>query len=127
MSPSFSDGKRLKARAKKSLDDGLAQIKRWWSERYKLPPNHELFMNQSLAEHTQEMYEDLMFKRDDIRRNLESGGHSSEESQALLEQLNVINKALGDDEEVQDTLFDEWERELEEGRIPDLNAQPGSN
>jgi hypothetical protein len=113
----------LKARAKKSLDDGEVQIKRWWSDRYKLPPNHDLFQSLSFAEHTQEMYEDLMFRREEIERSLAENEGGSE---VLMKQLSIINKVL-DDEEPEDDLFDQWERDLEEGRIPDLDAMPGGN
>lgn len=123
MSPSFSDGERLKARAQKSLDDGMVQIKRWWTERYKLPPNHELFTTLSLAEHMQDMYEDLMFRREEIQHSLEEGDG---DQKTLLQQLTIVNKALGDKQESEDDLFDQWERDLEEGRIPDLDAMPGS-
>lgn len=115
----FSAGHRLKARAQKSLDSGLAQIKKWWSDRYKLPPNHELFLSMSVAEHTQEMYEDLMIQREDVRRSLERGDG---DRKALLEQLTAVERALGDDAQVEDELVDQWERDLEEGRIPDLEA-----
>lgn len=123
MSLIFSDGERLKARAKKSLDDGMIQIKRWWSERYKLPPNHELFTSVSLAEHTQDMYEDLMFRRAEIEQSLESGDG---DQKFLMKQRTSIDRVLGDAES-DDDLFDQWERDLEEGRIPDLNAMPGSD
>lgn len=123
MSPSFSDGNRLRARAQKSLDDGEAQIKRWWSNKYNLPPNHELFMGMSFAEHTQEMYEDLLFRREEIQRSLED---NDGDQKILMKQLALLNKALGDAES-EDDLFDQWERDLEEGRIPDLDARPGSD
>jgi hypothetical protein len=123
MSPSFSDGQRLKARAQKNLDDGLVQIKRWWTERFKLPPNHDLFSSVSLAEHTQEMYEDLMFRREEIQHSLEE--HDGDQKM-LMQQLAIVNKALGE-KVSEDDLFDQWERDLEEGRVPDLDAMPGSD
>ena len=124
MSPIFSDGERLKRTAHKSLDDSSVQIKRWWSERYKLPPNHELFTSVSLAEHTLEMYEDLMFRREEIRRSLDE--HDGDQK-ILMEQLVLINRALGEAVEHEDDLFEQWERDLEAGRVPDLEAIPGSD
>lgn len=124
MSRTFSDGERLKARAKKSLDDGMVQIKRWWAERYKLPPNHQLFTSRSLAEHMQDMYEDLIYRRDEIERNLNEG---EGDSKTQMRQLSVINRVLGEAEEEQDDLFDQWERDLEAGLIPDLNAMPAGS
>ena len=123
MSPIFSDGERLRARAKKNLDSGMVQIKRWWSDRYKMPPNHELFTSLSVAEHTQDMYEDLMFRRADVERSLESGEGDRE---VLMKQLMLLDKVLDEGVESEDDLFDQWERDVEEGRIPDLDAMPGS-
>lgn len=76
----------------------------------------------SLAEHTQEMYEDLMFRRDEIEKSLEEG---SGDKQALMRQYSIINSVIEGKEESEDDLFDQWERDLEEGRIPDLDAMPG--
>ena len=118
---SFSDGVRLKAAAKRELDSGMASIKRWWSEKYHLPPTHPLFLGYSLSEHMQDMYEDLMLKRREARHSLEAG---SENSEMLFKQINNINKVLGDPTEVSDPLFDKWERELEAGIIPDLDELP---
>lgn len=86
-----------------------------------MPPNHELFTSLSYAEHTQGMYEDLMFRRDEIERNLEEGDG---DSKMLMKQLAIVNRVLGDEKE-EDDLFDQWERDLEEGRVPDLDAMPG--
>lgn len=77
----------------------------------------------SVAEHTQEMYEDLMFRREEIETSLEEGGG---DKQALMRQHAVINRVIEGKEESEDDLFDQWERDLEEGRIPDLDAMPGS-
>ena len=113
------------ARAKKNLDKGLTQIKRWWTERYKLPPNHELFMCQSVAEVTQDMYEDLLFQKEEVEQDLENARGGS--ADVLLNRLNAINRVLGLECQVQDDLFDQWERDLEEGRVPDLEAKPGED
>ena len=112
----------MKNQAQKNLNDGFTQIKRWWVDRYKLRPSHELFTSWSLAEHTREMYEDLIARREEIRRSLDAGEGEAKE---LLERLNGLNKVLDDPTEVQDDLFDQWERELEEGKVPDLEAMPG--
>lgn len=62
-----------------------------------------------------------MFRREEIERNLEEGDG---DSKMLMKQLAIVNQVLGD-EEVEDDLFDQWERDLEEGRVPDLDAMPG--
>lgn len=117
----FADSERLKREAKKSVNSGLARIRRWWVGKYKLPPSHELFQNQSLAELTQEMYEDLFFKKAELEDILENDDRENREN--ILEQLNVLNKALGEEYIVSDPLVAQWEKDLEEGRIPDLDAK----
>ena len=76
----------------------------------------------SLSEHIQEMYEDLLFKREEVERSLEERIGDKE---LLLRQLAALNRALGEAIS-EDDLIDEWERELAEGRVPDLDAMPGS-
>jgi hypothetical protein len=81
-------------------------------------------MSLSFAEHTQDMYEDLMFRLEEIDRSLEEG---DSDAKVLMKQRAIINKVLENEEETEDDLFDQWERDLEEGRIPDLDAMPGSD
>ena len=63
-------------------------------------------------------------QRDEIRNEIEEG---SDNNEVLLRRLNAINKILEEDEEVQDELFDQWERDLAEGKMPDLDAKPGEH
>jgi hypothetical protein len=116
------DTENLKAKAISNMDLGMTQIKQWWSNKYKLPPNHELFLNQSMAEHTQEMYEDALYRRREIKAELEDGDG---DSSVLLKQLNALNKLLGEEQEVQDDLFEKWEQQVARGEIPDLDEMPG--
>jgi len=88
-----------------------------------LPPNHDLFENQSVAELNLEFYEELMTRRQEILDELDDEDTRSDEAGRLLKALNSINKALGLEEVVQDDLIAEWERELDAGRIPDLNKR----
>lgn len=119
----FSDTENLKWKAERNLENGLTQLRRWWSKKYKLPPNHDLFENQSVAEINLEFFEDLMAQRREVLEELDDEETRSEQAEVLFRQLNAINKALGFPEEVQDDLIDEWERELEAGRVPDLNKK----
>ena len=88
-----------------------------------MPPNHDLFENQSVAELNLEFYEELMTRRQEILDELDDEDTRSDEAGQLLKALNSINKALGLEEAVQDDLIAEWERELNAGRIPDLNKR----
>lgn len=99
----------------------MTGIKKWWSEKYHLPPTHPLFLGYSISEHIQDMYEDLMLKRKEAYQSLEE---DSKNSEMYLKQINNINKVLGDPIEVSDPLIDKWEREIEAGIIPDLEEMP---
>lgn len=106
-------------KAKQSVETGYGQVKRWWVKKYKLPPNHELFESQSIAELTMEMYEDMLLRKQEIMEDLETA--TTKQAGELYRQLNSINSILGEGETVQDELIDRWERELESGILPDLN------
>lgn len=103
------------------MENGFAQLRRWWSKKYSLPSNHELFESQSVAELNLEFFEELMVRRKEILDDLDDEDTKSSDTGYLFKTLNIINKALGLEEESQDALADEWERDLELGRIPDLN------
>jgi len=72
-----------------------------------------------MAELSLEMYEDMLLRREEIMEQLETA--NSKVSSGLYEQLNSINVALGEPPVVQDELVERWERELEQGIMPDLN------
>lgn len=119
----FSDTFRLKRLAKKNLETGLARLKRWWIRKYNLPPNHELFQKQSIAELNLEEFEDAYARREEILEELESPDLEMERRGQLFDVLNKLNKFLDLPEEIQDELIDKWERELAEGKVPDLNEK----
>lgn len=87
-----------------------------------MPPNHTLFLEQSVAELNQEMIEDLLVRKRDLTTALEDEDQSIKEQQELSRQLRAVLTALGDPVETGDELIDQWERDLEEGRVPDLEA-----
>lgn len=118
MRHSFSDGATLRARAQASVNDGSAHLRRWWSRKYKLPPNHQLFLDRSRTSLHEEMCEDLLIRRDELEKEIyedgDKGGH-------LMAELTKIISALGDAPFVYDPLWDKWEAELAEGKMPDLD------
>lgn len=122
--PRFTDESWIKQVAKKSPDDGLIRLKRWWSKKYDLPANHELFEKQTINELLQEWYEDMVFRRLELLDRLETEDLSFDESNVLRRQIESIDKILaeeGEEDEFEDDLIDKWERELEAGEIPDLD------
>jgi len=114
--------RRVRRRAEREVESGLASLKRWWSSKYKLPPNHTLFLEQSVAELNQEMIEDLLVRKRDLIAALGDEDQPIKEQQELSRQLRGVLTALGDPVETGDELVDQWERDLEEGRVPDLEA-----
>ena len=123
MRPPFSDTGRLQKLAEKNLEGGLARIKRWWSRKYNRPPNDPMFTNQTPAELQLEMFEDLLWQREDILEQLEKTVDSRERAD-LRERLGSINEIFDYKVDMgEDDLIDEWERDLEEGRIPDLTKK----
>jgi hypothetical protein len=100
------------------VDQGLAQVERWWSRKYNLPPNHPLLLGRSMAELTREMFEDMLLKRQELRELL---GKSGTDAQHVLEQINAINEVLGERPDNHDPLAEKWERELEQGLVPDFD------
>lgn len=124
----FSDSDRIREEAKRNVDSGLAQMKRWWVQKYKLPPNHLLFQNQSFTALNLEMMEDLWMRERELSEKTET-----EEGSVLNEahaQLQDVRKALGlvrDFAEAKvtgsDPLVDQWERDIAAGRVPDLDRE----
>jgi len=96
-------------------------LKKWWTNKYKLPANHDLFVGQSESELALEMFEDMLLRKQEILDDLETS--DSKNANELYRQLNALNAALGEGEVVQDDLVDRWEKELEQGITPDLNER----
>lgn len=120
----FSDTSNLARKAKNNYEKGIAGLKKWWSSKYRLPPNHPLFQDQTFAELTLEMYEDSLLRKDELLEEVKfaSGARLNE----LHRQLQIIDEMLGLKDEkrkviVDDPLVDKWERELEQGITPDLD------
>lgn len=67
------------------------------------------------------MYEDMLLRKQEILDELETA--DTKTANELYRQLNALNVGLGEDEAVQDDLVERWEKELEQGKIPDLNAR----
>lgn len=98
------------------------RLKHWWAGKYKLPPNHSLFETQSVAELVLEQYEDLYYQRAELEANLEDlSGDALREAERKIRE---IGKALGEKVDGEDDLIDKWERELAEGKIPNLEERP---
>jgi len=111
---------RLKARARENLADGNERIRRWWCKKYDRPPNDPLFLERSYAEWSVEMIEDLIERREEIEQQIEEGSMRMAQGEPMLRR---IAEALGEEPMSSDPLFDQRERDLEEGRTPNLEAR----
>ena len=120
----FLDVSRLRKEATSNVESGMAGLRRWWSRKYKLPPNHELFTSQNMGDLNLEMFEDWILRRKELEKLLaeNSYSYSAEQVKEMEREINELGKALGEDYiEYKDELIDKWERELEDGLIPDLS------
>lgn len=120
----FSDLRKLKQKAKEEVESGLAKLKNWWVGKYKLPWNHELFQSRSIGGLNLEMYEDLYLRKEELEDELENA--SGKEYTEISKRLNAIYRALDTDNDEgyeDDPLIAKWERELEEGKAPDLEEK----
>lgn len=87
-----------------------------------MPPTHPLFVEQSIAELRLEMFEDTLVQREKILDKLKSA--TGAERIELRDRLSEINKMFEyEADQGEDDLIDEWENDLAEGRIPDLNKR----
>jgi hypothetical protein len=96
----------------------MAGLKRWWVSRYNLPPNHPLFVGQSVAELNLEWFEDLMLRRVALQEMIDEGNC---DYSATSKELDEINQALGEQAVESDDLIDKWERQIANGEMPDLD------
>ena len=70
------------------------------------------------------MYEDLYLRKEELEEDLENA--SGKEYTDISKRLNAIYRALDTDTDEgyeDDPLIAKWERELEEGKVPDLEEK----
>jgi len=95
-------------------------LKRWWSGKYSLPPQHELFQSQTIAELRTEWYGDLWSSKADIESQLESADFDSQGP--LQERLKAICAILEETSiSTDDPLVAYWEEQVARGEHPDLD------
>lgn len=69
------------------------------------------------------MYEDIYDRKIELERQLENEMLRMDDRREIGQRLRKVYAALGEDDLTQgeDPLIDKWERELEEGLMPDLD------
>ena len=123
MRPPFSAWERIQARAKNRRNSLEVILEQWFSHKYKLPPSHPLFKGRPIAEHLEEFMRDKMDERDQLREMLQNPDTGPQERSKLMEQIESIDKFLGDVDATGsgDALADLWEAQLEAGEDPDFD------
>lgn len=95
----ISEAAQQVARRQK-LDPGLVEmLRRWWTEKYRLPSNHELFQTSTVFTLLTEFWLDHYYNNSLEAYRNEDG------------EIQFINTG--------DELIDKWEKELSEGKNPD--------
>lgn len=112
-------------RAKRKVERGEVALKTWWAEKYGRPAGPALFLDWTEAELYQERYEDLYERKRVLEARIDHHadyGDPSDDVKPLMDELRGINEILGEHDPnlVEDPLADKWDRELAEGKIPDL-------
>ena len=98
-------------------------LERWWSDRYNLPPNHPLFVSQSVHELLEEFLMHKIQDKDRLRADADSGELSGQELSATQSQINAIDALLEGREKVGtgDPLADYWEAQIDAGEEPNFD------
>ena len=109
-------------RAKDKWKSGEVALDRWWSKKYSLPPNHELFLNRTRSSLEEEWLMDLMDRREELELELKA---KPKNAAAIKKQIVEIDKALGSTTEVEDKddLLDRWEEQIARGERPDFSSR----
>lgn len=117
--PPFSDETLLRKLAKHNVGTGNGQLRRWWIQKYNRPATDPLFRGQSTEALLLEWYEDLYDELEDLKRQLNSD-ESRGQVEVLEKRYAKICEILKDEQKFGDPLVDWWEKEVAEGRYPDL-------
>lgn len=120
MKQPFSEPEAIKFRAEKQQHSLLRQLQKWWESKYSMPANCEAFESRTLPDLQTAMLGDLLDRRDELRGSYESK-HGKEGANAILESINNINKALGEDLEGIDLVAAKWDKEFELGKDIDFD------
>ena len=95
----ISEAAQAVARRQKLEPTLVEMLRRWWTEKYKLPSNHELLQNSTVF---------------DLLVDFWLGHYERNSLEAYRNEDGVIQFINTGDE-----LIDKWEKELSEGKTPD--------
>ena len=122
MRPSFSDSQRLKTQALEEAegDGDFTFLRQWWAERYKRPPNDPSLERLTPAELELAMYRDLISRKKELESQLENSAPGVNRTK-IVDAIGEIDELMTGVNSAADPLIDKWEREIAEGKIPDLD------
>ena len=126
MRPFFEDTTRIQKKVKgiPSTEDSL---RRWWVQKYNLPPNHELFLSRTTADLYEEFLGDQLVRREELVSQIGATDDLSVKS-SLQRQIQIIDSLLGDNPGKNgasgDKLVEYWEHCLAAGIDPDMDMSP---
>lgn len=88
--------------------------------KYNLPSSSPLFQSMTTAEILLERYEDLHAERSDLEQKRKTSKLEDWERDRLTLVQSILE---GEDVSFGDPLIEKWEREIAEGKIPDLDEE----
>lgn len=105
------------------MTSGKTALSRWWSQKYNRPPNDPSYRDQSTGLLLREFFEDIYRRKEELEAQIQDA--SGQEVTSINKALDAVRKILAvDDDEITgetgDPVVDEWIRDLEEGRTPNL-------
>lgn len=103
-------------------------MEKWFINKYKLPPNHPLFVDQPIAIHLRSFYEDQLDEKDLIELRLKEEHIQITERTKLTSILREINDLFISESESKsvvgkDLLAEYWEKQMENGEEPNLDLK----
>lgn len=101
-------------------EDPFYSIRRWWVDKYKLPPNHALFLERPPAYWLEEMYEDYAEERQGLIEVSKDPDIDMSRLHKMLDQLEIALGLKAKGQFSDDPVIERWEKHLmETGRFPD--------
>lgn len=122
----FTDILRIKRQAKRIVEAGDLEVRRWWSNKYSRPANDPLFSSRPIHAWISEMYVDVYEQIQTLETLLDDPDLRQEERRSTSTRLRKLYRLVGESDEKaigEDPLIDKWEKELLEGKTPDLDEQ----
>ena len=119
----FANLERIKRLVRENEFDTLLEVlEDHWSNKYKLPPNHPLFLDRSVGAHLTEYFRDYKNRKEELQAQVDILSQPEERTKTI-EAIAEIDRMLGYVEDLAgsgDPLADLWEKQFQMGEEPDL-------